>query len=125
MSEIFPYLFLGDFNNSQSLDFMKNFKITHVLNVTDEINPRFPSLINKQIPVDDLPTVNLLQHFEDAYAFIENARRSGGVVLVHCAAGISRSATIVIAYIIKAYKMQYFDAYKHVKDRREVELGNS
>jgi Dual specificity phosphatase, catalytic domain len=47
-----------------------------------------------QIPVDDDESADLLQHFPTAAAFISNALTEGGRVLVHCAAGISRSATV-------------------------------
>lgn len=46
------------------------------------------------IPVYDTEDADLLQHFPRAIAFIQGALTSGGKVLVHCAAGVSRSATV-------------------------------
>jgi protein-tyrosine phosphatase len=42
----------------------------------------------------------------------------GGKVLVHCFAGVSRSATIVIAYMMQEHGMNYHSAFKFVKSKR-------
>ena len=50
----------------------------------------------------------------------DEARLAGERVLVHCHAGVSRSATIVIAYIMKHTQLNMHDAYTFVKDRRTI-----
>ena len=52
--------------------------------------------------------------------FADEARRSDANVLIHCQAGVSRSATIVVAYVMNHMKMTMDDAYKLVKDKRSV-----
>jgi dual specificity phosphatase 12 len=42
----------------------------------------------------------------------------GGKVLVHCFAGVSRSATIIIAYMMQEHGMNYHSAFKFVKSKR-------
>lgn len=54
----------------------------------------------------------------------EEAHQSGHGVLVHCQAGVSRSATIVIAYLMKHTLMTMTDAYKYVRSRRPVVSPN-
>lgn len=49
---------------------------------------------HKVISVPDLPSTDLLKHLPDAVAFIEKGLSSGGSVLVHCMAGVSRSTTV-------------------------------
>lgn len=48
----------------------------------------------------DSRTINLLDYFEEMNNFIHEGRKSGGRVLVHCEAGMSRSATAIIGYIL-------------------------
>lgn len=54
----------------------------------------------------------------------EEAHQCGRGVLVHCQAGVSRSATIVIAYLMKHTLMTMTDAYKYVRSRRPVVSPN-
>lgn len=55
------------------------------------------------------------------YDFIsDSVKNSKGRVLVHCQAGISRSATICLAYLISRYRLRLDEAYEYVKKRRSV-----
>lgn len=53
-----------------------------------------------------------------ACAWIERARQQGGTVLVHCRVGVSRSATVVIAYVMQHLALSLVDAYLVVRSRR-------
>jgi dual specificity MAP kinase phosphatase len=60
----------------------------------------------------------LAPQLEPICDWIENARRSGGQVLVHCRVGVSRSATVTIAYVMKHLGLPLVDAYLLVRSRR-------
>ena len=55
---------------------------------------------NLYIEVEDNNAANIGAHFDTAIAFISGCLESGGTVLVHCFAGVSRSASCVIAYLM-------------------------
>ena len=76
-------------------------RITHILSVCSDPIPseaREAGIHHKRIPVEDVDYADLLIHLPSACHFIDQALRSGGVVLVHCVQGISRSAAVVAAY---------------------------
>jgi hypothetical protein len=55
------------------------------------------------IAVDDAIDENIAEHFPSTAAFIEEGRRDGATVFVHCQMGVSRSVSVVIAYLMSTY----------------------
>ena len=70
--------------------------ITHIVSILEDWPSEGPHHLT--IDLDDSEMENLLVQLPSVCDFIDQALDSGGVVLVHCFAGISRSATCVIAY---------------------------
>uniref|UniRef100_H3ARA7 Dual specificity phosphatase 10 n=1 Tax=Latimeria chalumnae TaxID=7897 RepID=H3ARA7_LATCH len=123
LSPILPFLFLGNEKDAQDLEIMKNLNIGYVVNVTTHLplyHAETGSVRYKRLPATDNSKQNLHQYFEEAFEFIEEAHQSGKGVLIHCQAGVSRSATIVIAYLMKHTLMTMADAYKFVKGKRPI-----
>ena len=58
----------------------------------------------------DTQNSDLALYFEQAIRFIDEAHAAGGAVLVHCMAGISRSTTIVLAYLIDRHQKPFAEA---------------
>ncbi|XP_044595438.1 dual specificity protein phosphatase MPK-4-like isoform X2 [Cotesia glomerata] len=120
--EIEPNLYLGNLTAAKDIKWLKDTKISHILTVDSCPLPRqveqLPNINLKFIQITDMPRENILTFFEDTYQFIDNALQNDKKVLVHCYFGVSRSATLVIAYIMKKHKMTYEDAYKLVKSKR-------
>ena len=54
------------------------------------------------------------------FLFSDEAKDAGAKILVHCQAGVSRSATITIAYILQHSYMSMTDAYRYVKGKRSI-----
>ena len=105
---------------------LKGDGITHILNLILGIDSIFPEdFIYKNVPARDIERQDLSQYFNECVIFIENAIQNDGKVLVHCSQGISRSATIVIAYLIKSQELSFEDALELVKSKRSMVNPNS
>jgi len=76
-----------------------------------------------QVDVDDDPEENLLQYLPKCFEFI-NEGIANGSVLVHCAAGVSRSATVVIAYLMATTRIDFTTAFWKVKKARGIIYPN-
>ncbi|XP_053304657.1 serine/threonine/tyrosine-interacting-like protein 2 [Spea bombifrons] len=123
LSLILPFLFLGNEKDAQDLGRMVTLNIGHVLNVTTHLplyHAESGALRYKRLPATDNSKQDLRQYFEEAFEFIEEAQQKGKGVLIHCQAGVSRSATVVIAYLMKHTLMTVGDAYKFVKGKRPI-----
>ncbi|XP_069824421.1 dual specificity protein phosphatase 10-like [Dendropsophus ebraccatus] len=123
LSLILPFLFLGNEKDAQDLGRMVTLNIGHVLNVTTHLplyHAESGALRYKRLPATDNSKQDLRQYFEEAFEFIEEAQQEGKGVLIHCQAGVSRSATVVIAYLMKHTLMTVGDAYKFVKGKRPI-----
>ena len=114
---ILPHLYLGCREAASDREALGESGITRVLNVTSEDSKyrSIDSFTYYQIPVEDSHDVDMLQHLPEAFTFIESARLSGEKVIVHCYAGMSRSVTVVLSYLMKFYGHSFNSAYDYVK----------
>lgn len=69
--------------------------------------------------LDDDIHAPITSHITEAYEIIAKALREHKRILVHCAAGISRSPSLVIGYFMRARNWSYDQAYEHVKRARK------
>ncbi|KAB1251601.1 Dual specificity protein phosphatase 8 [Camelus dromedarius] len=120
LTRILPHLYLGSQKDVLNKDLMTQNGISYVLNASSSC-PK-PDFICEsrflRIPINDNYCDKLLPWLDKSIEFIDKAKLSSCQVIVHCLAGISRSATIAIAYIMKTMGMSSDDAYRFVKDRR-------
>ena len=85
------------------------------------IKPRYPQLYYYLVlPIDDSPEENLKKYFKQAIDYIDTALTQNPTnrVLVHCAAGISRSGGIVCAYLMWLQKWSFDNAWKYGQSKR-------
>ncbi|ESO04773.1 hypothetical protein HELRODRAFT_78741, partial [Helobdella robusta] len=113
----------GSKEAAESHSTLKSFNITHVLNVTEEIDIRYDKKLrikSLKIPIKDSNFYDIASQFEGAFSFIDNALLgdSKNAVLVHCYYGVSRSSTIVIAYLMYREGLSLDDAYRYLRHVR-------
>ena len=93
---------LGNAKDAENKELLNEAGITHIINVTPDIpNYHVGSFEYYRVGVKDADNEDIEKYFNQTTEFIEEAKFKNGKVLVHCQAGISRSATIVIAYLKK------------------------
>ncbi|KIM46368.1 hypothetical protein M413DRAFT_65079 [Hebeloma cylindrosporum] len=115
-------LFLGNIMAARSTRSLTENRITHILSVcSDPIPAEVPvgGIYHKRISVEDVDYADLLIHLPSACHFIDQALRSGGVVLVHCVQGISRSAAVVAAYLMWSRRVNSTQALEMVRTARD------
>ncbi|TYH03641.1 hypothetical protein ES288_A09G235500v1 [Gossypium darwinii] len=123
--EIEEGLFLGSIAAANNMDALKSLNITHILTVASSLKPVHTNdFVYKVIPVLDKEDTNLSQYFDECFNFIDEAKREGGGVLVHCFVGKSRSVTIVVAYLMKKHGMSLSLALEHVRSKRPLASPN-
>ncbi|XP_072976323.1 uncharacterized protein [Typha angustifolia] len=71
-------------------------------------------LVRMAVPLRDTEEEDLLDYLEACLEFIEEGRREGAV-LVHCFAGVSRSAAVIIAYLMKTEQKSLEDALESLR----------
>lgn len=125
MSLIKKGLLIGNYKDASDLRFLSSHRVTHILCSAAELSPVYPGRFKyKHVVADDVPYFNLSKHFEAAADFINEAIKSNGVVLVHCAAGISRSVTLATAYLMKHERMKAATALSLIRSRRFIANPN-
>ena len=117
--ELIPNLFIGSIGTASNLKILKETGITHIVCAAKGVEAYYPNKFT-YLKLDLLDTENedIKKYFDEAGEFINKALKEKGKVLVHCHAGISRSSTICLAYIIKYKKIGYDKAIKMVREKR-------
>lgn len=117
LSQITPCLFLGGADAPLNRALMTRKGITLIVNATlSHSCPTYPGVECVRVAVPDLPTARLSDHFDRVAVRIHNNRAGG--TLVHCAAGMSRSPALIMAYLMKYKGVTLCQAHHWVRQSR-------
>lgn len=119
VGNVFEFLYFGSQDIACDSNILNTLQITDILSVGVTV-PTHKDILYKFIEVYDLPSFNIKNIFDECYLYIENIRLLNRRVYVHCNAGISRSPTIIIAYVMKHLKIGFEDAFKFIKETRST-----
>lgn len=120
-SEIVPgRLFLGNYSQAAHRGIVDDLNLTHIVNVSRNHENKFPSIKYLRLEVDDELDSNLFDRFQEACSFIDEVfALEKSCVLVHCTMGVSRSASVVIAYLMHSRRISCKDSFEFVRERRQ------
>ena len=116
-------IYLGGYRCGTELSSLVALNIKSIIICGSELKQYFPEQIDYlQFEIEDEVDQDISSHFQAAFDFISNAKDN---VLVHCHAGISRSATIVLSYLMKHRNISFVDARAFLKTKRRCICPNS
>lgn len=127
-THIFSYnngasLYLG--NITDAIDRIESLNVQAVVRVlcpnmskTIQLPEQYKHIEVLDIELYDSPQSDISTHFETSYNFINKNLERGKSVLVHCWAGVSRSATLVIYFLMKKHKLPLEEAHGYVLNKR-------
>lgn len=127
--EIVQNVFLGSSNDAEMIEEMEKRGIRNILNVAEEcgfaedvVKKGFRS---KKVHLKDHSDADIAAHFDACSEFILSSLQRGEGVLVHCRMGVSRSATIVIAFLMKYGGIYFPSKQSECIARMEAKLGST
>ncbi|KAK8522528.1 hypothetical protein V6N13_115495 [Hibiscus sabdariffa] len=126
-SRIAEHIYLGSDAVAKNREILRTNGITHVLNCVGFVCPEYfkHDLVYKTLWLQDSPSEDITSILYDVFDYFEDVREQGGKVLVHCCQGVSRSTSLVIAYLMWREGQSFDDAFQYVKAARGVTNPNT
>ena len=123
-------LYLSDADTAADKDYLDELGINSIITIghgllSRHVRDPLSRMNYHYIALADRPEEPIHEHFDVVDAFIRENIAADRRVLVHCQAGVSRSATLVVAHLMKHYGMPFDLALKYVQARRPVVYPNS
>jgi len=133
MNQITDKIWLGDLQDAQNISVLQAANIKAVLSLLENLESYFSSLI--QIAYQKAQIQHTLvsmidggnnqdDAFRQAFAVLEGFQDQGLNTLVHCGAGVSRSPSVVIGWLMKHAKLTWDEALNEVGHKRPVIFPN-
>ncbi|XP_057417363.1 protein-tyrosine-phosphatase MKP1-like [Lotus japonicus] len=125
-SRIAEHVYLGSDTVAKNHGLLRQNEITHVLNCVGFVCPEYfkSEFVYKTLWLHDSPSEDITSILYDVFDYFEDVREQKGRVLVHCCQGVSRSTSLVIAYLMWREGQSFEDAFHYVKNMRGVTNPN-
>ena len=118
MNYIIDNIYLGDSEAASNEEYLKEYNISTVVNCAESLTSEYKELKFMELRLYDIYEQNLFPKFNVAYKYIKLHSKNN--ILIHCVAGMSRSASLVIFYMMKEKGWDYDTCYRYVKERRPI-----
>uniref|UniRef100_H0Z101 Dual specificity protein phosphatase 22-A-like n=1 Tax=Taeniopygia guttata TaxID=59729 RepID=H0Z101_TAEGU len=123
--QIVTGLYLGNIRDSEDHENLLRNGVTHILSIHTGATPVLEDMTYLCISASDSSSQNLLQHFKECIQFIHECRLGGGACLVHCLAGVSRSSTVLVAYLMTVTELGWQSCLAATRALRSYACPNS
>ncbi|XP_054467496.1 dual specificity protein phosphatase 18 [Anoplopoma fimbria] len=127
LCRVTDHLYLSNGKAAKDSSQVSRCKITCIVNATETKSrvPLHPGVEYVHIPVSDSPVSPLSEHFDEVADKIQLTAERGGRTLVHCNAGVSRSSSLCMAYLMKHRGVALLEAHRWVRTSRPVVRPNN
>ncbi|XVE69079.1 hypothetical protein DITRI_Ditri09bG0121200 [Diplodiscus trichospermus] len=121
-SKVAEHIYLGGDAVARDREILKQNGITHVLNCVGFVCPEYfkADFLYRTLWLQDSPSEDITSILYDVFDYFEDVREQGGRVFVHCCQGVSRSTSLVIAYLMWREGQSFDDAFQYVKAARGI-----
>ncbi|KNZ78667.1 Dual specificity protein phosphatase 12 [Termitomyces sp. J132] len=118
MDEVTPGLWIGDLASALNVEKLRTHGIYSILSAMRGRLTIQETFIQHQVLLDDTEDTDILQHLLPSIHFIEAELNKGRGVLVHCHAGVSRSASLIAAYLMYSKRLDRETALEMIRNVR-------
>ena len=126
MNYMIDNIYLGNAQAASDEEYLKKYNISTVVNCAEEIPSEYKDIKFFELKMYDSVIQNLFPKFEVAYKFIKinSKKESNNNILIHCSLGKSRSASLVVFYLMKEKKWDYDTCFQYMRERRPLATPN-
>lgn len=121
-SKVAEHIYVGGDAVAKDKNILKNNGITHILNCVGFICPEYfrSDFCYRSLWLQDSPSEDITSILYDVFDYFEDVREQSGRIFVHCCQGVSRSTSLVIAYLMWREGQSFDDAFQYVKSARGI-----
>lgn len=121
-SKVAEHIYLGGDAVARDREILKQNGITHILNCVGFVCPEYfkADFVYRTLWLQDSPSEDITSILYDVFDYFEDVREQRGRVFVHCCQGVSRSTSLVIAYLMWREGQSFDDAFQYVKAARGI-----
>ena len=121
MNYMIDNIYLGGKEAASDEEYLKKYNISTVVNCAEEITSEYKDLRFFELKLYDSVIQDLFPKIEIAYKFIKKtAKKNNNNILIHCTYGKSRSASVVLFYIMNEKKWDYDTCFQYMRARRPL-----
>lgn len=124
-NEIIKNLWIGDYKSALNKEFLIKNNIKLIINCSKKLDfTDLENIIKIRLSMNDdrkeISDQKMIELFPTVYDIIDNNLKNNNGVLVHCKAGMQRSATIVALYLMKKNNMNFEEVKKIIRNKRNI-----